>query len=97
MNKTLLSLLLSVGACGVAATTLAADKVNDPVCRVLLDAMSKSVRGPVHAYTTIGNISDGTAPREIESITVAEVAYSKIRGEWKVSKTRPLVEGFTSK
>jgi hypothetical protein len=94
MSATFLGVLIRLSLCSIAAASLAADKLHDPVCRVLLDAMSKSARGPVHAYSTIGNLSEGTVPEEIETITIGDVAYTKIRGEWKVGKSRHLVDEF---
>jgi hypothetical protein len=94
MSRILLAGLLGINGSIIATVAPAADDPIEPVCRILLDAMSKSVRGPVRAYTTIGNPSDGTAPGEIESITIGDITYTKIRGEWKVSKTKPLMEEF---
>jgi hypothetical protein len=94
MNKRFPGVLLSLSAFSIAGIMFAADGLDDPVCRVFLDAMSKSARTPVHAYITMGSLTNGTAPTEIETLTIGDVAYTKSRGEWKVGKARSLVAEF---
>ena len=94
MKKRFLGFVLGVSVCSVAGIMLAAESVADPVCQALLDAMSKSTRTPVHAYSTMGGLTNGTAPQQIETITIGDLAYTKIGAEWKASKARRLEAEF---
>ena len=85
---------MSAIAFGHAGIMLAAGGLDDPVCKAVVDAMIKSSKTPVHSYSTMGSIMDGTNPIEIESITIGDLAYVKSGGEWQVSKIKPMVEEF---
>lgn len=86
MNKSCLGVLLSVSAVSIAGIMLAGDGPDDPICRVYLEAEIKTLRTPVHVYTTMGSLSDDTGSEEIETITIGDVMYSKVGGQWKVGK-----------
>jgi hypothetical protein len=94
MKKGFLGALLGAITFCNAGVMLAAGGLDDPVCKVVLDAMTKSSRTPVHSYSTMGSIMDGTNPIEIETITIGDLAYARSGGEWQVSKVRPMVEEF---
>lgn len=94
MKKRFLGVFLSVSVCSIAGIMLAAESVSDPICQALLDAMSKSARTPVHAYSTMGGLSSGTTPQQVETITIGDLAYTKIGAEWKASKARRLEAEF---
>jgi hypothetical protein len=81
-------------AFGNAGIMLAAGGLDDPVCKIVVDAMTKSSKTPVHSYSTMGSIMDGANPIEIESITIGDLAYVKSAGEWQVTKARPMVDEF---
>jgi hypothetical protein len=94
MKKRFLGALLSAITFCHAGIMLAAGDLDDPICKVVVDAMTKSSRTPVHSYSTMGSIADGTNPIEIEAITIGELAYAKSGGEWQVTKIKPMVEEF---
>ncbi len=94
MKKSFFGVFLMVSVFSIAGRMLAADSVADPVCQSLLDAMSKSARTPVHAYSTMGGLSNGTAPQQVETITIGDLAYTKIGAEWKSGKARRLEAEF---
>ncbi len=87
-------MFLSVSVFSIAGIMLAADSVTDRDCQALLDAMSKSARTPVHAYSTMGGLSNGTTPQQTETITIGDLAYTKIGAEWKAGKAKRLEAEF---
>lgn len=77
---------LGVFAFSVAGIMLAGDGPDDPVCRAFLEAEIKTSRTPVHVYTTMGSLSDDSGYEETETITIGDVTYTKVDGEWTVGK-----------
>jgi len=94
MKKRFLGAFLSAIIFCNAGVMLAAGGLDDPLCKVVVDAMTKSSRTPVHSYSTMGSIADGANPVEIETITIGDLAYARSGGEWQVTKVRPMVEEF---
>ena len=94
MKTRFLGALLSAITFCNAGVMLAAGGLDDPICKIVLDAMTKSSKTPVHSYSTMGSIMDGEKPIEIETITIGELAYARVGGEWQVSKAKPMVEEF---
>jgi hypothetical protein len=94
MKTRFLGALLSAITFCNAGVMLAAGGLDDPVCKIVIDAMTKSSKTPVHSYSTMGSIMDGTNPIEIETITIGDKAYARIGGQWQVSEVKPMVEEF---
>ncbi len=75
-------------ACAITATTQAAPS-DDPVCKVVLDAVAKLGATPNHLYTTMtGDFMPGKT-QESESITTGGVIYIKLHDKWTVSPITP--------
>ena len=94
MKQRFLGALLSAITFCNAGIMLAAGGLDDPVCKIVIDAMTKTSRTPFHSYSTMGSIVDGANPIQIETITIGDLTYTRGGGEWQVSKVKPMVEEF---
>ncbi len=94
MKKRFLGALLSAITFCSAGIMLAAGGVDDPVCKIVIDAMTKTSRTPFHSYSTMGSIVDGANPIQIETITIGDVTYTRSGAEWQVSQAKPVVAEF---
>ncbi|HEY5037399.1 MAG TPA: hypothetical protein VII74_09735 [Chthoniobacterales bacterium] len=81
------SLLAAAGLCVAAAQTLRAASIDDPSCKVLLDATAKMEHTDNHQYVTIDR--NGAKDIEGESIQVGDTSYIKVGDAWKVSPLNP--------
>jgi hypothetical protein len=62
--------------------------LDDPECKVVLNALAKLGETPHHQYIVLTNIAAGGV-RESESICAGDVAYIKVNGQWTVGPMTP--------
>ena len=58
---------------------------DDPICKIVLDAMTKLGQTPHHQYATMTGAMAGGQVRESEGITAGGLIYIKTNGQWKTS------------
>jgi hypothetical protein len=74
---------------GLVATGLPAAGVDDPTCKIVVDAAAKMEEVPNHQYMTIARSGAGEKTTEGESIHIGETSYVKTNGTWHISPLSP--------
>jgi hypothetical protein len=85
--RRLLLAAVSLGGLTFAAGSLSAAGADDPTCKIVLDAAAKMEQTSNHQYMTI--TQEGGKTTEAESIHLGDTAYTKSRGDWRVSPLSP--------
>jgi hypothetical protein len=84
MNKIIQPLGALVAIACLSST--AARSAEDATCKLVLDALAKSVMTPNHQYTTVRMAGlKGGEPQNTEIISTGKAAYIQHEGKWKPS------------
>ena len=87
--RRLLLAVVSLWSLGVVASSLPAAGIDDPTCKIVLDAAAKMEEIPNHQYVTITRQGAGAKTTEGESIHIGDISYVKAQGTWRVSRLSP--------
>jgi hypothetical protein len=85
----LLLTIVSLGGLGFVASRLPAAGIDDPTCKIVVDAAAKMEEVPNHQYMTMTRQGAGGKTTEGESIHIGDTSYVKTKGTWHISPLSP--------